>query len=121
VVPRDRNGSFAPQLGPTRQRRLEGFDDKGLRVSARGRSTRDIQGHLEELYGTAGSPTRISTLTDAGLDEGRPWQSRLRASGSPILYCEALFVKSRQEGPVQSQAVSLALGITMDGEKARLG
>jgi putative transposase len=121
VVPRDRNGSFAPQLVPKRQRRLEGFDDKVLSLYARGLSTRDIQGHLKELYGTAVSPTLISTITDAVLDEVRTWQSRPLASVYPILYFEALFVKSRQQGPVQTKAVYLALGITMDGEKELLG
>jgi putative transposase len=120
-VPRDRNGSFAPQLVPKRQRRLEGFDDKVLSLYARGLSTRDIQGHLEELYGTEVSPTLISTITDAVLDEVRTWQARPLASVYPILYFDALFVKSRQEGPVQTTAVSLALGITMDGEKELLG
>ena len=67
AVPRDRNGSFAPQLVPKRQRRLEGFDDKVLSLYARGLSTREIQGHLEELYGTEVSPTLISTITDAVL------------------------------------------------------
>jgi putative transposase len=120
-VPRDRNGSFAPQLVPKRQRRLEGFDAKVLSLYARGLSTREIQGHLEELYGTEVSPTLISTITDAVLDEVRTWQSRPLAAVYPILYFDALFVKSRQEGPVQSKAVYLALGITMDGEKELLG
>jgi putative transposase len=121
AVPRDRNGSFAPQLVPKRQRRLEGFDAKGLSLYARGLSTREIQGHLEELYGTEVSPTLISTITDAVLDEVRTWQARPLASVYPILYFDALFVKSRQEGPVQTKAVYLALGLTMDGEKELLG
>jgi len=121
AVPRDRHGSFAPQLVPKRQRRLEGFDDKVLSLYARGLSTRDIQGHLEERYGTEVSPTLISSITDAVLDEVRPWQARPLASVYPILYFDALFVQSRQAGPVQTKAVSLALGITMDGEKELLG
>ena len=67
VVPRDRNGSFAPQLVPKRQRRLEGFDAQVLSLYARGRSPRELQGQLEELYGTEVSPTLISTITDAVL------------------------------------------------------
>jgi len=63
----------------------------------------------------------MSTLTDAVWDEGRPWQARPRAAVSPILSCDALCVKSRQEGPGQPKAVSLALGVTMDGEQALLG
>ena len=121
VVPRDRHGSFDPQLVKKRQRRLEGFDDKVLSLYARGLSTREIQGHLEDLYGTEVSPLLISTITDAVLEEVRPWQSRPLASVYPILYFDALFVKSRQEGPVQTKAVYLALGITMDGQKELLG
>ena len=121
VVPRDRNGRFAPQLVPKRQRRLEGFDDKVLALYARGLSTRDIQAHLEELYGAEVSPTLISNITDAVLDDVRTWQARPLASVYPILYFDALFVKSRQEGPVQTKAVYLALGVTMDGEKELLG
>ena len=121
AVPRDRQGRFVPRLIPKRQRRLEGFDDKVLSLYARGLSTRDIQGHLEELYGTEVSPTLISSITDAVLDEVRTWQARPLASVYPILYFDALFVKSRQEGAGQTKAVYLALGVTMDGEKELLG
>jgi putative transposase len=121
AVPRDRNGGFAPQLVPKRQRRLEGFDAKVLSLYARGLSPREIQGHLEELYGTEVSPTLIATITDAVWDEVRTWQARPLVSVYPILSFDALFVKSRQEGPVQTKAVYLALGITMDGEKELLG
>jgi putative transposase len=121
AVPRDRDGSFTPQLVPKRQRRLEGFDERVLSLYARGLSTREIQGHLEELYGTEVSPTLISTITDAVLEEVRTWQARPLASVYPILYFDALYVKSRQEGPVQTKAVYLALGITMDGTKELLG
>jgi putative transposase len=121
AVPRDRDGSFEPQLVQKRQRRLEGFDDKVLALYARGLSTREIQAHLEELYGVEVSPTLISTVTDAVLDEVRTWQARPLASVYPILYFDALFVKSRQEGPVQTKAVYVALGITLEGEKELLG
>jgi len=120
-VPRDRNASFEPQLVKKRQRRLEGFDDKVLALYSRGLSTRDIQGHLEELYGTEVSPTLISHITDAVLDEVRTWQARPLASVYPIMYFDALFVKSRQDGPVQTKAVYLALGVTLEGEKDLLG
>jgi putative transposase len=121
AMPRDRDGSFEPQLVPKRQRRLEGFDDKVLALYARGLSTREIQAHLEELYGVEVSPTLISNVTDAVLDEVRTWQARPLASVYPILYFDALFVKSRQEGPVQTKAVYIALGITVEGEKELLG
>jgi putative transposase len=67
------------------------------------------------------SPTLIAPITDAGLDAVRTWPSRPLASVDPLLSCDARFVQSRQEGPVQTTAVDLALGLTMDGEKARLG
>jgi putative transposase len=121
VVPRDRHSSFEPQLGSKRQRRLEGVDDKVLALYARGLSTREIQGPREDLYGTEVSPTLISTITDAVLDEVRTWQSRPLAPVYPILYFDALFVKSRQEGLVQTKAVYLALGVTLEGEKELLG
>ena len=120
-VPRDREGSFEPQLVKKRQRRLEGFDDKVLALYARGLSTREIQAHLEELYGVEVSPTLISNVTDAVLDEVRTWQARPLAPVYPILYFDALFVKSRQEGPVHTKAVYVALGITVEGEKELLG
>jgi len=120
-VPRDRNGSFEPQLVPKRQRRLEGFDEKVLALYARGLSTRDIQGHLEELYGVEVSPMLVSNVTDAVLEEVKAWQSRPLASVYPILYFDALFIKSRQEGPVKNKAVYLALGVDLQGEKELLG
>jgi putative transposase len=120
-VPRDRDGSFEPQLVKQRQRRRDGFDDKVLALYARGLSTREIQAHHEELYGVEVSPTLISHITDAILDEVRTWQSRPLASVYPLLYFDALFVKSRQEGPVHTKAVYVALGITVAREQELLG
>lgn len=120
-VPRDRNGAFEPQLVPKRQRRLEGFDDKVLALYARGLSTRDIQGHLDELYGVEVSPTLISNVTESVLEEVKAWQSRPLASVYPILYFDALIVKSREAGPVKNKAVYLALGVNLQGEKELLG
>jgi len=120
-VPRDRNATFEPQLVKKRQRRLAGFDDKVLALYARGLSTRDIQGQLEELYGAEVSPTLISNVTNAVMEDVRAWQSRPLSAVYPILYFDALFVKSRQEGPVKNKAVYLALGINLEGEKELLG
>jgi len=120
-VPRDRNGSFEPQMVKKRQRRLEGFDDKVLALYARGQSTREIQAQLQALYGVEVSPTLISNVTDAVHDEVRAWQSRPLAAVYPILYFDALYVKSREEGPVKTKAVFLALGINLEGEKELLG
>lgn len=120
-VPRDRNGTFEPVLVPKRQRRIAGFDDKVLALYSRGLSTRDIQAELEELYGVEVSAGLISNVTEAVLEDVRAWQSRPLSSVYPILYFDALFVKSRQEGPVQTKAVYLALGVNMEGEKELLG
>ncbi|MDH5774137.1 MAG: IS256 family transposase [Nitrospirota bacterium] len=120
-VPRDRQGRFEPLLVPKRQRRLEGFDEKVLALYARGLTTRDIQGHLEELYGVEGSPTLISTITDAVLEDVRTWQSRPLDAVYPILYFDCLFVKSRQEGVVKNKAAYVALGVNLQGEKELLG
>lgn len=120
-VPRDRDGSFEPQLVKKRQRRLEGFDDKILAMYARGLSTREIQAQLEELYGVEVSPALISSVTAAVHDEVKAWRSRPLSAVYPILYFDALVVKSREEGPVKNKAVYLALGINLEGEKELLG
>lgn len=120
-VPRDRDASFEPQLVKKRQRRLAGFDEKVVSLYSGGLSTREIQTQLEELYGVEVSPTLISNVTDAVLDEVKEWRSRALQAVYPIVYFDALFVKSRQDGSVKNKAVYLALGINMDGEKELLG
>jgi len=120
-VPRDRNGTFDPQMVPKRQRRIAGFDDKVLALYARGLSTREIQAELEELYGVEVSAGLVSNITEAVLDDVRAWQSRPLSAVYPILYFDALFVKSRQEGPVRTKAIYLALGVNLEGEKELLG
>ena len=120
-VPRDRQGSFEPLLVPTRQRRVDGFDEKVLALSARGLTTRDIQGHLEELYDVEVSPTLISAITDAVWEDVRLWQRRPLDAVYPILSFDCLCVKSRQEGVVKNKAVYGALGVNLQGEKALLG
>jgi transposase-like protein len=120
-VPRDRDGSFTPQLIKKRQRRLAGFDEKVISLYARGMTTREIQGHLQELYGAEVSPTLISVVTDAVIEDLKSWQSRPLDSLYPIVYFDALFVKSRQEGPVAARAVYLALAVNTNGEKELLG
>ena len=120
-VPRDRQGTFEPQVVPKRQRRLEGFDDKVLALYARGMTTRDIQDHLHELYGTEVSPTLITRVTDSVLDEVQAWQARPLEAVYPVVYLDALHLKVRTEGVVQTRAVYLALGINLDGRKELLG
>ena len=121
TVPRDRNGEFEPQLVKKRHRRLPGFDDKVIALYARGMTTRDIQGHLHELYGVEVSPTLISNVTDSVLEDVKAWQTRPLDAVYPIVYLDAIHLKLRTEGRVQNQAVYLALGINMDGYKELMG
>lgn len=121
AIPRDRHGSFEPQLIPKHQTRWTGFDDKILSLYARGMTVREIQGHLEELYGTEVSPTLISSVTDAVLDEVKAWQSRPLDALYPIVYLDCIHVKVRDGGGVRVKAVYLALGINLDGTKEILG
>ena len=120
-VPRDRNGTFDPKVVPKHRRRVEGFDDKVLALYARGMSTRDIQGHLRELYGTDVSADLISRVTDAVLDELRLWQSRPVDSVYPVVYIDALFVSVREAGRVVKKAVYVALAVNMEGARDVLG
>lgn len=120
-VPRDREGTFEPQLIRKRQRRLSDFDEKVLSLYARGMPTREIVEHLEELYGTDVSPTLISAVTDAVLDDVKAWQSRPLEPLYPIVYLDALHIKLKQSGHVQTCAVYIALGINLEGHKEVLG
>jgi putative transposase len=120
-VPRDRAGTFDPKLVRKRQRRLEGFDDKVLSLYARGMTTREIQGHLKELYGTEVSPALISNVTDSVLKDVEAWQGRPLDSIYPIVYLDALHLKMRLDGLVQTRAVYLALGVNLEGRKELLG
>lgn len=120
-VPRDRDSSFSPIIIPKGQTRFCGFDDKIISLYARGMTTREIQGHLEEIYGVAVSPTLISTVTDAVTDEVKLWQNRPLDALYPIVYLDAIRVKVRDAGHVHNKAVSLAIGINLDGVKEVLG
>src|SRR5438445_458220 len=121
AVPRDRAGSFEPQLIGKGQRRFDGFDDKILSLYARGMTVREIQGHLAELYGTEVSPDLISRVTDAVLDEVRDWQNRPLDPVYPVVFFDALRVKIRDEGMVKNKAVYVALALNPDGDKDVLG
>ena len=120
-IPRDRQGRFDPKLVEKHCRRLPGFDDKVISMYARGMSTREIQGHVRELYGIEVSPELISKVTDAVLDELAGWQSRPLESVYAIVYFDAVRVKIRDEGLVKNKAVYLAIGYTCDGYKQILG
>ena len=121
AVPRDRAGSFEPQLIAKGQTRFDGFDEKILSLYARGMTVREIQGHLAELYGAEVSPDLISRVTDAVLEEVREWQSRPLDAVYPIVFFDAMRVKKRDEGLVKNKAVYVALAYNSDGEKDVLG
>jgi putative transposase len=121
TVPRDRNGTFEPILLPKGQTRFTGFDDKIISMYSLGMTTRDIQSHLQEMYGIEVSPTLISQVTDAITDEVKQWQNRLLDEVYPILYLDAIRVKVRHNGRVLNKAVYLAIGVTVEGMKEVLG
>lgn len=120
-VPRDRDSSFEPVILPKGQSRFTGFDGKIISLYARGMTTREIQGHLEESYGVDVSPSLISTVTEAVTDEVKQWQSRPLDEVYPIVYLDAVRVKGRSDGRVINKAVHLAIGVNMEGAKEVLG
>jgi len=121
AVPRDRQGSFEPQLVRKHQTRWDGLDEKIISLYARGMTVRDIQAQLHEMYGVDVSPGLISEVTDAVLDEVRGWQNRPLESMYPVLYLDALMVKMRHEGRVENRAVYVAIGVDEEGQKDVLG
>jgi putative transposase len=120
-VPRDRAGTFEPQLVAKGQTRFDGFDEKIISLYARGMTVREIQGHLKDLYGVEVSPDLISRVTDAVLEEVRDWQNRPLERVYPVVFFDAMRVKIRDEGMVRNKAVYVALGLNVDGEKDVLG
>ncbi len=120
-IPRDRDSSFEPVILPKRQGRFHGFDDKIIAMYARGMTTRDIQAHLEEIYGVEISPTLVSQVTKAVQEEVVLWQNRPLDEIWPIVYLDAIRVKVRQDNRVINKAVYMAVGINMEGLKEVLG
>jgi len=122
-VPRDRDGSFEPELIKKGQTRIDGMDDKIIGLYAAGLTVRDIRAHLEDVYGLKVSPDLISRVTDAVLDEVREWQSRALDRMYPIVIFDALRVKIRDADSrmVKNKAVYVALGVSRDGVREVLG
>ena len=120
-IPRDCEGSFEPLLIPKHQTRWTGCDDKIISLYSRGMTVREIQAHLTEMYGTEISPTLISSVTDAVMEEVKQWQSRPLDAIYPIVYLDCIHVKVRDAGAVRAKAVYLAIGVNMNGEKEVLG
>jgi putative transposase len=120
-IPRDRTSTFEPQILPKHQTRFTGFDDKIVSLYARGMTTRDIEGHLKEIYGVEVSPALVSQVTEAVNEEVKRWQSRALEPIYGIVYLDALYVKMRHEGRVENRAVYVAIGVELEGQKDVLG
>ena len=121
AVPRDRDGSFEPQVVRKGQRRLKGFDDKLISLYARGLTVREIQAHVREIYDVEVSPALISKVTDQVLETVREWQKRTLDRVYPILYLDGFVVKVRKDGAVRNRTVYIALAVNMSGRKEVLG
>jgi transposase-like protein len=120
-VPRDRNGEYSPQIVKKNQRRFKGFDDKIISMYARGMTTRDIQGHLKDIYGVDVSPDLVSNVTDDVIADVREWQNRLLDRMYPVIYFDALVVNGRTDGKAAKKSLYIALGLDMQGKKDVLG
>lgn len=120
-TPRDRHGTFEPQLVGKRQTRLAGLDEKILALYAGGMTVRDIAAHLGDLYGIQVGRDTISRVTDAVLEDVEAWRTRPLETVYPIVYFDALRVKVREDRSVRNLACYLALGVTVDGEREVLG
>jgi putative transposase len=120
-TPRDRNGSFEPAIVSKGQTRFSGFDDKIISMYARGMTTREIEGHLQEIYGVEVSPTLISNVTEGVMEEVKAWQNRGLDEVYPILYMDALRVKVRDGGHIGNRAIHVAMGVNLEGRKEILG
>ena len=120
-TPRDRNGTFEPKIIAKHQTRFAGFDDKIISMYSRGMTTREIEGHLKEMYGVEVSPALISSVTDAVMEDVKAWQTRPLEETYPILYLDALRVKIRDGGHVKNKAIYVAIAVNMQGNKEVLG
>jgi putative transposase len=120
-TPRDRKGTFEPKIVAKGQTRFTGFDDKIVSMYARGMSTREITGHLEEIYGVEVSPTLISSVTEGVMEEVKLWQGRPLDTIYPMVYLDALYVKVRDAGHIRNRAIYVAIGVTLKGNKEVLG
>lgn len=120
-TPRDREGTFEPQLLPKRQVRLAGMEEKILALYAKGMTTRDIESALMDLYGVTISHALIAQVTDAVLDEARQWQTRPLEAIYPIVWLDGIVVKVQQNKQVINKSAHVVLGVNLRGEKEVLG
>lgn len=120
-TPRDRDGSFEPQIVKKQQTRFTSMDDKILSLYAKGMTTREIVATFEEMYGAEVSASLISKVTDGVMEKVVEWQSRPLDAVYPIVYLDCIVVKIRQDKQVINKAIYLALGVNLDGHKELLG
>jgi putative transposase len=121
AIPRDREGSFEPQLVAKHQRRITGFDERIIALYGRGMTVREIQGFFEEAYGANVSVGLISKVTDAVNDDVQAWRNRQLDVVYPIVYLDGLVVKVRKNNVVQKRTIYIGLGVNMQGRKEVLG
>ena len=120
-VPRDRNGSFEPAIVPKKARRLANINSVVLSLYSRGMTTRDIEAHLEEVYGASVSRELISNVTEVVVDEIKAWQSRPLDEVYPILYIDGLRLRIGDNGVITTKVAFLAIGVDVEGRKHALG
>lgn len=120
-VPRDRNSTFEPVIIPKHEKRTPLFNDQIISMYSFGMSTRDIQRHLQQVYGVEVSPETISNITESIMTDVREWQNRPLEKSYPILFLDALRVNSRQDGKNVNKALYVALAINWEGRKEVLG
>jgi len=120
-TPRDREGTFEPKMIPKRETHFKGFDAKIISMYSRGMTTREIQGHLKDMYGVDVSPELISSVTEGVIEEVTEWQNRPLDKVYPIIYLDALWLKIKDEGHIMNKAIYLVMGIDMSGAKQLLG
>ena len=119
-VPRDRDGSFDPIVVPKHARRLSGFDEQVLSLYAKGFTCNDIVEHVAEIYGSQVSRDLVTRVTDAVVDEMQAWQQRPLDPVWPVIFIDALYVKSR-DGQVSNRPIYVALGVNLRGGREVLG
>lgn len=120
-VPRDREGDFEPTIVKKHQKDVAGIEEQILALYAKGVSVRDIQAHLNQLYGIEVSPTLISNVTNRIMPLIRDWQSRPLQRAYAVVFLDAIHYKVKQEGHIVNKAVYLVIGIDFDGNKDVLG
>ena len=120
-VPRDREGSFEPEVVKKRQKDITGIEDKVISMFGLGMSTRDIQSHIDEIYGYNLSPETISTITDSVIERAKEWQNRPLNSVYPIVFMDALVIKMKIDRTVKNVVLYGVIGIDLEGRKECLG